>query len=455
MTGFLTKPKEDGGASEPTNPNLTDERYKGVAVDTRYTPRKSLITHIAGFRWVIEYYSQYIGKDDEVASQEVNRPSVYQQYLCIHDLEVRVQDPLTSSQDSTSNEFTYTGSALMYVSQVPNKGDMFIADIGDGRQGLFTVTETTQNSIFRDSTYAIEYSLVNYLSEELHNDLKIKTVKEVWFKKDFFAMGRNPFLIKEEAMFAEEIMKSLETMPREYLSQFYNQEHSTLIIPDQPNDTYDAFLTKYISKTMSLDDHPHMLYLKTLNVQDPPFDQMKTFWDALFEMQPRMMNVVSPVMKMFYANKGYQVTNFSSFRLSGIDYLYYHRDVASHIANQVDNIQIEASPEQNFLIPQDLFTALPVDMLQGLPYTITSPMPLIKKVLDDEYYVFSEAFYREDYEEMSVLEMLTWDGLHNKPISFTMLGHLLKQYYYWPNLEKYYYMPVLMFLMRSCFKDIN
>lgn len=455
MSGFLTKPEADDTPVEPSNPNLTEAEYQGAAVDTKYIPRKSLITHISGYRWVIEYFSQYIGKDDEVASQELNRASVYQQYLRIHDLEVRVQDPLTQSQDGTSNEFSYTGSAIMYVTQVPNKGDMFIADIGDGRQGIFTVDDTSQNSIFRDSTYTIEYSLVSYLNEERHNDLLNKTVKEVWFKKDFFAMGRNPFLIKEEAMFAEEISKNLVTMPNEYMAKFYDSEHSTLTLPDQSTDTYDPFLVKFVSRSLSLDDHPNMLYLKTLNVQDPPNDSIQTFWDAMYDMQPRIMRVVSPKMALFHANTGYQVTNFSSFRLSGIEYLYYHKGIESSIAFEVTNASVSPSPDQNFLIPQDLFSAIPVDELQGLPVPISEPMPLIKKVLDDEFYVFSEAFYKEDYPNMSVLEMLLWNGLNNKPISFLLLGRLLDQYYYWPNLEKFYFMPVMIFLMRSCFKDIN
>lgn len=454
--GFLTDAEPGANPNVPTNPNLKEPEYQGVAVDTRYIPRKSLTTHIGGYRWVIDYFSQVIGNDDETAAQEVNRPEVYQQYLRIRELEVKVQDPLTASQDNISREFSYKGSAVLYAGTVPNKGDMFIADIGDGRNGLFVVDDVEQLSIFRDTNYNMEYSLKSYLTKELHQDLLDKVVKTTYFHKDFLAQGSNPLLVEEEHHIVQSLHEHLARLPGEYLMQFFDKEHSTLTIPGQDLDTYDPFLMKYINSLLSLDDHSLVMQLRELNVQDGVNDQMQTFWDAFKLKQPRIADIAENKMVLFVANQGYQVTSFASFRTAELPYLYFPANAQTTMANEIGNGKtIKATPIPNNIHNIDVFAPLPVGDLPGVPGDPIATTQLIKPILVDEYYILSEAFYKGSVEEMSVLELLAWYAVRDKTIPLVPLNLLLEQYHYWPKLEAFYYLPILIFVMRSTFKDIN
>lgn len=458
MSGFMTGDEPVSEAVVPKNPNLQPEKYQGVAVDSKYIPRKMLLTHVSGYLWVADsYFSQYIAKDDELASNEVNRPGVYQQYLRIRGLELRVQNPLDTSQDSGSKEFSVTGSATLYSTMVPNKGDAFIADVGDGRAGIFNVTNATQNSILLDTTYSIEYELVAFSNDNTRmQDLLDKTVKTVYYHKDFMAMGKDPFLVSEEHQAVLEFGKQLARLPGEYYKEFFNNQYKTFVVPGQKQIVYDPFLTKHVWATTSLDDTYLHLELKVHNVQDGINDLKSTLWDAIRNRDYMLVDLITPIMTHYMPDTSYQTVAYSSWRLSGMAFLYFHKGVKTSIAMEVPaKGKLTECPMPEFNRPIDIFALIPEDQLQGLPMAHKRPMALIHPVADDEYYVLSKAFYQENWSEMSILEVLVYCYLQSKPIPLVPLQKLLAQVHYWPALERFYYIPILIVLLKDCFKDVN
>jgi hypothetical protein len=73
-------------------------------------------------------------------------------------------------------------------------------------------------------------------------------------------------------------------------------------------------------------------------------------------------------------------------------------------------------------------------------------VPNIWDTNDDTYYVFSKAFYEEDYTKMSHLEKLVWSVLNQQELDVPKLAELVRQSKEWDKLERFYYVPVLMIL---------
>jgi hypothetical protein len=89
--------------------------------------------------------------------------------------------------------------------------------------------------------------------------------------------------------------------------------------------------------------------------------------------------------------------------------------------------------------------------LKGLPYP---DLPLIKDVTVDDYYVFSEAFYKQDTPNMSKLEASVWDMLNRKALNLSLLVFYTRTWQTWGALERFYYTPFVLMLIRAQIKSI-
>src|SRR5690606_35908556 len=98
---------------------------------------------------------------------DIQLPSVDQQYQRICNLELRVTGALESTYTDDVGEFSVRGEAYLYQGIIPNYGDVFIADVGDGRAGLFCVVSAKPMTYYQATVYQIQYSLMGYVDEPL------------------------------------------------------------------------------------------------------------------------------------------------------------------------------------------------------------------------------------------------------------------------------------------------
>lgn len=104
--------------------------------------------------------------------------------------------------------------------------------------------------------------------------------------------------------------------------------------------------------------------------------------------------------------------------------------------------------ELDRLIP---VTELVTDRLDGPTYEEPDHRaPNIHRVVKDDYYVFTEAFYRHEQmpSALSKLETLVWDTLLDRAMDLNVLNALCVDALRWDNLERFYYIPVLLYLIR-------
>jgi hypothetical protein len=202
--------------------------WGGPTIDARWTPRSSLLTHIGGSSWVVNYYAQVLDKDSNLSGQQYTKNPVYQSYKKIVNLEIKVQTPLNTDQDDANKEMNVTGSGTLYPSVIPNEGDMFLADIGEGRKAVFRITSSRKNSIFKEACYDISYTLdTDNIDKQL--DLEQKTIVTYYFHKDFLINGNNPLVIKSDMDTLVNLKKVYDIMLYQYFKRFYSNEFKTLI----------------------------------------------------------------------------------------------------------------------------------------------------------------------------------------------------------------------------------
>lgn len=436
----------------PTNPNLREQPYRTIAVDSKFEPPTSLLTHVEGSKWIAkEYYSQFLAADNEPAAPEFNRPDVYQQYLRIRDLELRVTSPLQPSQDAENKEFTVVGTATLFPGIVPANGDAFIADTADGRAAIFVVGEIRQLSMLRNTVYEINYELKHYVTDALLADLRAKVSKDTTFVKDFYKYGKNPLLVDSELSQYQQLITFKDSLPKTYFDLFFNHDFSTLLVPDQTSTLYDPFVTELMVKLVNKETHRRWREVKLLNRDESQYLTIATLWDALYQHDDEILNYANFECRQISTSNFSGQPRFASIRYSGIARAYYPiMDRKPQLGDLTPSIM------RTFNRPVDLDVIVP-DVLDGLEYPgIDLPsLPAIKDVTVDGYYVFSKAFYDIDHVNMSLLEVMATAYLDKRPVGIKPLLQLCKASTYWNAVEQFYYIPVLLLLLHASIGDIN
>lgn len=431
-------------------PVITAKANEHIAIDMRVNPAQSLLTHVSGKKWTLRnYYNQQLTQDGEPTPLQLSLSKVNQQYLAISDLELRVSDALSLQQDSNTMEMTYTGAGTLLPGLIPIVGDMFVADIGDGRDGLFALTRAEQKSILKATTYVIEYTLVDYLTDEYRTNLFEKTVRTANYVVDYLALGKNPVLVEGSYKQYLELTKWKYQLAESYFRDFFNTEFNTFLLPEQPSPTYDPYLTEFVTALVSIDDNADYRNVNCLNVDTGSNTHHKTFWDALIARDDNILDHTKNVVDCFSVRNMPSHPRYSGIRYSGIDLVINYNDdgwPSSELSSSEPRVFNRA------VSVETLFTTQMENVASDASVEGREPF---KSVTEDNHYVLTEAFYNKDNATTSVLEILTQRCIDRKPIGIPTLLALCTSSIYWGRLEQFYYMPILMLLVRCAHEDIG
>jgi hypothetical protein len=449
MPVFNPKPTAPPAAVDAPPRALAPEN-QNIIVDSRYTPMNALLTQIEGSPWTVDYYSQVVDKDTALSGQQVNQLGLNQQYRFIKEFELRVTTPLTASQDGESNAMIMTGTAVVFPCLIPNVGDMFIADIGDGRIGVIQVTDSRRLSVMKDAAHEINYQWVSYATPERLTDLNKKVVKKEVFVKDNLLQEKYPFIGVEAYEARVNLMRLYSELVPMYFQSFWDNEYTTLMVPDQESSTYDPLLVDAVLKIVSTRDCPEVLKTRQLNCDGDDVLKAVSIWDALVERSTMQFQRVFTRASTTSSRGFPRVAFFESICQSGVAFVVYPIDPErSILPKKLFNRKVLSNPltRPNYETLQSLF---PVRVLSGLDNVDGFPLQNdIPEAGATDYYVFSQAFYDGTRALQSRLENFVHDYLEHKAIEPLALLKICQGYPSWGALDQFYYGPILMLLIRS------
>lgn len=436
---------------------------KPVAVDTKYEPRANLLTHVAGAKWNVIYYRQMKTKAEASESFNVNRPSPYQQYLKIENFELRVTSPLSISPNNEDSTHVVTGTALVYPSIIPDHGDVFVGDVGDGRTALFNVREVTQKSILRDSVYELEYDLVDWLDHDTKKALDDKVVKEGYYERSYLDYSANPILETEQYGHYKKIIKWQERIARHYFDSFYNHEYNTFLVPVKDKVLYDPFLTEFLLKIWDTNMLPDLQHMKIYNRDTKDNRFIRTIWDAIAHNDIYML----AKCKTFFGcipRQSFPTSHpgLAGLRYSRIDFIYHPVEVINEKTGELNifGAQSIVLGEMYSQFATNRTFTLSIKRLPGLGFVDHTllenlPVPDAKKTESFNTYVLSPAFYERNVAEMSKVERMLWATFNEDPIDVKELLPILEDVINWGEVERFYYIPLLTCLSRAALGELS
>jgi hypothetical protein len=431
----------------------TSPSYNSTFVDLKWTSKTNLLTHIEGSSWIVDYYSQVIDTSNNLSGQQYTKNPVYQSYTLIKDMEMKVTSPLSTSQDPDTKGMTVTGTALLYSFIIPNEGDMFVADIGEGKLAVFRITDSIKKSIFKEACYEISYGLQDDNNKGSIDNLNLKVVKTLYYHKDFLTNGQNPLLVSNDNDVYLKLNKAYSLMAEQYFKKFFSNEFKTIMVPGQEFSTYDHFLVDYLLSEFSTADSNEIKYIRRLNLDDDDCMKSDSLWKALKFRDISFMNTVFKQAGLTSSRYFIKDPVLNGIRYTGIDRVVYPLDPVL----SVDYLQVNRSKDllPDILTPSVLSSGINNSMVRAINLRGTTQKTLesIYLVTKDDYYVLSKDFYDKTVQQ-SVLENITWGYLSGEAIDATQLLDTAKTYFTWGILEQFYYIPIILTLIRSTIRGM-
>lgn len=402
-----------------------------------------------GSRWLTTYYQQVVDRDTELTPQQLNKEAIYQQYKEIQGLEIRVSQSLSQTQEAETNEFTVTGSGVIYPPVIPNHGDMFLADIGDGKEGCFTLTRVSRATILKQACFEVEYVLVDYATEERREDLKSKTLQELHYVSSYLEHGENPVVTDTEYRLQRSLNEVYDDLLTAYLADFYSRRFETLMVPHQDEPSYDAFVTKTFLAITSSQQHAQVKNLKDLNVGGSAAMRRPTLWSALLALDIDALPLLVTECHLVESCELGTFPYYESVYFSGMQRVVHPKDtvqgVDAHYATRTTGVTGYA-----FKPGKDRQGVHSLDRpeYQSAPQaTGIDSLPDIHPVVTLDRYVLSQAFYERSETGLSKLEVLVTETLEGKPLRKAELVRLASDYTQWESLDRFYYGLVLLLLL--------
>lgn len=417
--------------------------------------------YVDGSAWEVTYYSQILGRDSEPTPWSIDLSPTAQQYMRISNMELKVTSSLerAMNEERPGRSFDVVGTATVYPTHKPNEGDMFTADIGDGRLAIFAVNEVVRKTYMKDSYSEITYSLVDYVDSrpEIQSDLNRKTQKRTVFMKEFLQWGQNPLLLEGDFVDLMDLKKIYRNLVNFYFKDFFSVQYRTLLVPNQKKTTYDPFVAATMLEMVTPDEVQLVSQARRLVVQANRNNQSYTLWDAVMRMDEAYLGAAIQQARLLDTIAFAGMPEVSSIYYTGVGQVVVPADPRTDVDGPYDDANCPCwltggLLEQTGLRWHNLMRYIPSSNLKGFFKDVgeegLKELPDIVPVTIDEYYVLSEKFYVPGNAMSSKLEVLVKQGLAGEAIDRVTLLSLARNCMKWPNLERFYYMPLLFALMK-------
>jgi hypothetical protein len=400
----------------PIEERFLPEPYKNEIIESRYVPQTSLLSFVPGTPTRVIWYRQYLGRDEEQHSFQPESIETYQSYTRIHNLIVKLDDGnggFNFEPVTRQSVLTLTGYVLFDLA--PNKGDVFVKDIGDGKAGLFVIREQPEiRTIQADKVYYFEATIETEMTTVIQENLDRKVVKELYYSKESAVNGGNAVLTANDWQGNKELTALKFAIMDDILANHYYSDEDTIIIPNELRDRlYDPYLAEFLSYVMPANEIAPRNKIRTMSVQ---------YWVEGTKMQKPMT-----VWDMFYRNdfgnpKRYKQEYYEHNRGSLINTRLYgnvfyskmDRAITVHEAGAVRNPYLYTGA----LIPNQF------------PQTLQGPKPGIKW-----NYFFGDDFYEGGGTDV---QKFIWAFFRDKTIDKKGLVKVLEGYWDLDPITKLY-----------------
>lgn len=434
----------------PTAPQpVLPTQVKPIVVDNNERPVSQLRGYLEGMRLVVHYYRMVTDKTQATYGHDTGKSRALQQYVKIERLELVMDGDLQSTQDTKDKTFITSGDAFFDVpGVVPNAGDLFSMDVGNGRVGVMQVNTSERITAMNDSAYRLQFTQLFYASDARYADMESKVVQTMHYMRDYLQFGKDPVVTDTVFSDLKSLSRLKDELIRDYVRAFTNHNHKLLMVPGQSTLTHDPYTALAFRKLVNVRTHPEVQELRFLNNGvDDQLDQ-PTLWDVLLQRRPELLIGCRDRSHSIHRGMFRASPMLRSLRYSGADTIVFPYSRTPSLEDREEG----SFPWQ----PEVVFSpGGPLNMMAraGSPSVNAAELVPLHPVSKDGFYILSEGFYTNDASKQSLLDKLVWDYLQGEGISSRDLHYLVSNHRAWSAPDRYFYVPIILVLIQASLLD--
>lgn len=283
------------GTTVPTPvPNPVAPVVETASIYQNANERVKTIPHIEGNTWTVEYYGRVIGNMDPATLDTDIDEQTLIQFQLVKNMEIRVTQELQQYTDPQTQLSTLQGQANMYPIVIPIIGDVFLAQLGDGTWGKFAITSTERQSMFKESVWAITYTLAAYVDQDVLDDVNGKTVQTLVF--DLKGINEAGGALATLSEYERNVLRV--RYIQDLIDQMYEEYYKPMLRSFVYNDNakgyiYDPYLVEFWNYILGQDNNgghptPHQYDIRSSIFKN----EYITIWDVMQKQRREMMNRV-------------------------------------------------------------------------------------------------------------------------------------------------------------------
>lgn len=408
----------------PEAPKIYSEHYKHSIVDSVYQNENSILSMVTGRPRLVYYYRQIL-KDGEEPHTYQPGSGVYQQYSLIKNLIIKQTDESFNFDGATATS-NKPGSAYVIFGLAPILGDVFIADIGDGNAGLFTITEQPRiNEFTANKVYLITFIMQTIVTQEISDELNsfVADPNILYYSRDQHLNGGTPLLTQGDFDLRKQVESWYPTIVHNIYETFFWEEERTISLLNGEKHYYDPYLTKAFLGLAGDDaraTYPKV-YTFSLEYGGNKAAQHGTFniWDVLMRGDFNLLRKCNNKAAFIDVRNMYSTRLYENIRASAFDGFLStdpenYRDMSTWISWR-DNI-INDNPVPN--------------------------IPIL--------YMFSDEFYKGNPQ--TEFEKMVVDVFKNNLIDLKRLNNYLETYWDLPTTDQLYHGVILIAMIKKARK---
>lgn len=414
-------------------------------VDNDVTPAQSLLPYITGTPWNLHaYYHQLVGEHTDLEQLDSATGASHQTYEVIYGLPIHLSSGLSHAFNDTSTLSEVTGEALVGYGIVPNKHDMFLAQAGNYRIGLYQVKTVERMTYDRQSVYTITYTLIGVDNEAEASiaTLKSRVVREYHHDKQRAVDGLQSVITVPEYQQRLDIQRLLAYHTNNYLNKYFVIGVDNVLLPDQAFRIYDPDLFRFIHKVLALSSNPLYSHLSPITLTQD-INQVNTLYKVLLDRESLGLATCAITRKLlplkYRRSKQGNYSDMYDLKYLNIDYLV----VTEELRPYKTDTNIEGFTTQNVISVSEVnglgFLSHKVMTLEGIQVPLYPTFSLF------DSYLLPKSFYLNQ-GTCSVLERQLLRAIRREAIASVELHQLLSTIHELPTVVQFYYFPLVAYL---------
>ncbi|AFI55456.1 hypothetical protein TSMG0173 [Halocynthia phage JM-2012] len=398
--------------------------YKGNAVNY----------DVEGSPWRGYYYQMLRQKDDVSDVVDVLVDASYQQYTKINNYVAKLQGDLSYTITEDTKESALVGQMIIVDAIVPNKGDVWVAERGVNRIGVFLVTSTERLSGFSNAAYLIDIKLIEESDSTSRGkrlqSLEEKVVSNYHYNEKYLYLGSKPLLSTNELHQSKNRRQDGIRLAEDYMREFYRNDACTLVLDIDGTLIYDPYLTEFVTNTFPVN-------VSMIRAYNDEARSAETFLDNLVSKNGRLSMLIAKEMHLVSVTKVQDLQFLYGIHHTPIQYLVRPKDDVS------DDTAYLGYGCFEHLTEVELRNVVPIS--SPMSTGTIHPVPVIGY---NSSYVLSTDWYNGSTEN-TIFESMVTDWLEGNPLDQTKLDNVLLAYKQFTTLERFYITPVLVFLLMN------